>query len=303
MNKNFGILISLLIVLAVIIVGYSTKTNDKVVDTTIVSDYKNATYHIQGKSVTLKNGLAEEEAAPGSATKIVTKFFGNEVKHDFDKDGREDVAFLLTQDMGGSGTFYYVVIALNKENGYVGSDAAFLGDRIAPQTTEMGKGDIVVVNYADRAPGESFATQPSVGKSMNLLLDVNTLQIGEVAKDFEGEAGAKMMKLDMKPWGWITTKYTNGKEMKPRDTKRFTLTFKSDGTFSAQTDCNSIGGKYVISGQSIVLSQMMSTEMYCEGSQESEYSKMLGDVEKYSFTSRGELVFKLKQNLGESIYR
>lgn len=303
MNKNFGILISSLIVLAMVIVGYSMKDNSKIVDTTIASDYKNTTYHIQGKSVTLKNGVTEEETAPGSATKIVTKFFGNEVKHDFDKDGREDVAFLLTQDMGGSGTFYYVVIALNKEAGYVGSDAVFLGDRIAPQTTEMGKGDTVIVNYADRAQGESFATPPSVGKSIYLLLDVNTLQIGEVAKDFEGEADAKMMKLDIKPWGWITTKYTNGKEMKPRDTKRFTLTFKSDGTFSAQTDCNSIGGKYTTKGQNIVLGQMMTTMMYCDGSQESEYSKMLGDIESYSFTSRGELVFTLKQGSGESIYR
>ena len=96
------------------------------------------------------------EAAPGSASKILTRYFGNEIRHDLNGDGREDVVFLLTQETGGSGVFYYAVAALDTEQGYVGSEGLLLGDRIAPQTTEIGTGNIVIVTYADRAPGKAL---------------------------------------------------------------------------------------------------------------------------------------------------
>src|SRR3989344_9341703 len=78
--------------------------------------YKDATYIIDGKSVTLKNGLSEVEI-PDSSAKTTTSYFGNEVKKDLDGDGKEDVVFLLTQQTGGRGTFFFVVAALNTENG------------------------------------------------------------------------------------------------------------------------------------------------------------------------------------------
>ncbi|MDD5547316.1 MAG: hypothetical protein PHN74_00190 [Candidatus Pacebacteria bacterium] len=160
-------------------------------------DFKNITYIIDGKSVALINGLSETEATPGSSSKTVTRYFGNQVKHDFNDDGREDVAFLLTQETGGSGVFFYVVAALNTPTGYVGSHAFFLGDRIAPQTTAIDEGltsrgtnrkNVIVVNYAVRLPGEPFTTRPSLGKSVWLKLDPATMQFGEVAQNFEGES-------------------------------------------------------------------------------------------------------------------
>lgn len=157
-----------------------------------VSDFKNAAYLIEGERVQLKDGIAESEVAPGSASKIVTRYFGNELKTDLNGDGREDVAFLLTQERGGSGTFFYAVAALNTEDGYKGSDGYFLGDRIAPQSTVISpnprqKG-VVVVNYADRKQGEPMTARPSVGKSAYLKLNVDTMQWGIVVPDFEGES-------------------------------------------------------------------------------------------------------------------
>ena len=69
-------------------------------------------------------------------------------------------------------------MALNKSSGYIGSQGFLLGDRIAPQTTEMGTGNIIVVNYADRKPNDGFSIAPSVGKSVWLLLDLKTMQLG-----------------------------------------------------------------------------------------------------------------------------
>jgi hypothetical protein len=170
-----------------------TSTRTSPVENVEPKSLKDATYILDSKLVTLANGIAEVEAAPGSASKIVTRYFGNELTRDLDGDGRDDTVFILTQQTGGSGVFYYVVAALNTEQGYVGSHGLLLGDRIAPQTTEMGKGSIVIINYADRKSGESFATQPSVGKSIWLLLDPKTMQFGEVVQNFEGERDAFSM--------------------------------------------------------------------------------------------------------------
>lgn len=264
---------------------------------------KNATYMIDGKEVTLVNGVSETEAAPGSASKIITTYFGNDVTHDFNADGRPDTAFILTQTTGGSGTFYYVVAALNTPEGYKGSDAVLLGDRIAPQTTEMGKGNIIIVNYADRKFGEDFSVSPSVGKSIWLLLDPTTMQFGQVEPNFEGEADPSVMRLDMKTWEWVTTTLNDDTTFVPGAGKRFTLTFNAGGRFSATTDCNGIGGEYVADNEHITFSNMVSTLMYCEGSQEGEFAKQLGQVETYHFTSDGKLILDIKFDSGAMIFR
>lgn len=160
--------------------------------TTLVVDYKNIEYTINGEKVKLIDGLAEREVVPGSASKIVTRYFGNDFYTDLNNDGREDVVFLLTQETGGSGTMFYAVSALNTEQGYVGGDGYLLGDRIAPQNIGLSPNprhkNVVVVNYAVRGDGEPMTTQPSVGKSTYLKLDTASMQWGIVEPDFEGES-------------------------------------------------------------------------------------------------------------------
>jgi heat shock protein HslJ len=265
-------------------------------------NHKDATYVIDGRPVSLVNGMAETEAAPGSATKVVTKYFGNEVRKDLDADGREDIVFLLTQETGGSGTFFYVVAALNTENGYVGSQALLLGDRIAPQTTEAGDGKMVIVNYAERKQGEPMTAQPSVGKSLQLLLDPELMQFGEVVRDFEGEADPARMSLDMKKWEWVRAEYNDGRVISPKQPGKFTITFKTDGDFSVTTDCNTMGGGVKTMGEAINFDSIVSTKMYCEGSQEGEFAQMLVDSTSYHFTSKGELILDLKMDSGSVIF-
>lgn len=130
-------------------------------------DPKNITYTIDGQPVTLVNGQAETAAAPGSASQTTTRYFGNEATGDLNNDGVPDVAFILTQNSGGSGTFYYVAVALKTSDGYQGTNAILLGDRIAPQSTQI-ENEKVIVNYADRAAGEPMTTAPSIGVSKYL---------------------------------------------------------------------------------------------------------------------------------------
>jgi hypothetical protein len=183
-----------IVLLVLIIVGFSIynrpAVNNQEIKNKGAATLKDATYLIEGKPVTLVNGLSEIEIMPSVASKIITRYFGNEAKGDFNGDGREDVAFILTQEPGGSAVFYYVVVALNTPAGYVGSDGVLLGDRIAPQTIGIDNGvtatgtnrqNVIVVNYATRLPNEPFTAKPSVGKSLWLKLDPATMRLGEVA--------------------------------------------------------------------------------------------------------------------------
>jgi hypothetical protein len=132
-------------------------------------DGKNATFTIDGNSVTLVNGVSEVPAAPGSASEIITRYFGNDASGDLNGDGLPDTAFLVTQDGGGSGLFYYVVVALKTADGYKTTNAFFIGDRIAPQSTYIpANSQELQVNYAERKPGEPMTAQPSVGVTLTL---------------------------------------------------------------------------------------------------------------------------------------
>ena len=106
--------------------------------------------------------------------KITTMIFGQPVNGDLDGDGTADAAVIIVQNLGGSGTFYYVAAAINTGNGAEGTNALLLGDRVAPQNIEILNGEIIA-NYADRNPGESFAVPPSRGVSKYLILNGSTL--------------------------------------------------------------------------------------------------------------------------------
>lgn len=302
MNK---VLVSVVVIAAILIGGfyafnnyiYQEKQNDDG-----VSSYMNGTYKISGETVKLTDGLYEAEITPGSVSKYQVRYFGNEARGDLNGDGIEDVTFLVTQNTGGTGTFYHVVAAVATSSGYVGTDSVLLGDRISPQTTEIRDGKLIV-NYADRKPGEAFTAQPSVGKSIVLLLDRQSMQFGEVAQNFEGEADPSAMSLGMKKWTWINATSGDGTKLVPKQAGKFTLSFTNDGRFSATTDCNQMGGIYTVDGKTITFDSMYSTKMYCEGSQEGDFAALLGKANSYSFTSKGELVIGLKSDSGSMIFK
>ena len=138
------------------------------------SDYKTATYYFRGRPTVL-----------GSQG---TKYFGNEARGDINGDRTEDVSFLVTEEPGGSGTFFYLVGALKQRDGtYKGSQAMLLGDRIAPQNTSF-KNGLVIVNYADRAATDPMVTRPYIGKSLYAKYSSVTNDFGEVVQNFQGES-------------------------------------------------------------------------------------------------------------------
>lgn len=184
-------IIAVPIFLGAVLLGLYSWHHPEFRNTTVSDDPRNSSYIIEGQTVTLVNGIARSPVAPGSATEVVTRYFGNELATDLDGDGDTDYAFILTQERGGSGTFYYAVAAVKTQLGYLGTDGYLLGDRIAPQSTNLSTNVrhkyVIAFNYADRAPGEPMTAQPSIGKSVYLKLDIAANRWGIVDVNFSGE--------------------------------------------------------------------------------------------------------------------
>jgi hypothetical protein len=173
MNKT---ILYIVVAIAIVVVGFFMFNNyiyQQEQGDGLTTDYLDATYAISGVPLYLNEGGVD--------------YFGNEVEADLDGDGDMDKAFIIRQVSEGSGTFYYLAGAINEGGKYHGTNAMFIGDRIAPQTTEFKDGQ-VIVNYADRAPTEPFTTPPSIGKSLHAKYSAATNDFGEVVQNFEGES-------------------------------------------------------------------------------------------------------------------
>lgn len=147
------------------------------VEISLEESLKNGTYFIDNQPITLVNGVSETELAPESTAKQVTSFFGNQVEVDLNADGLLDAAFLLQQSNGGSGVFYYVVAAIKTPDGYSGTNAVFIGDRIAPQSTNIDPNNPsqFIVNYADRNADEPMSSTPTIAVSKTFKYENGSL--------------------------------------------------------------------------------------------------------------------------------
>ena len=132
-------------------------------------DPKNASFSLDGRTVMLRNGLFSVPAAPGSASSITTRYLGKVAYGDLTQDGKEDVAYFVTRDGPGSGRFYYVVAAINGQNGYKATNAFLVGDRIVPQSLRINSNELQA-NFVGREKGEPMTTPPS--RRSALLLKV-----------------------------------------------------------------------------------------------------------------------------------
>lgn len=129
-------------------------------------------------------------------------------------------------------------------------------------------------------------------------------QATQQATTTEPELTPATTTLLTKIWTWESTLINDGREIKPRQAGKFTLTFRDDGTFGASTDCNSMGGTYSLGATgTIAFSDIAQTLMACENSQEAVFSGFLTNTSGYHFTSRGELVLDLKFDSGSVVFR
>ena len=152
----------------------------------VVSDRKSSpeisdlTITIDTQEFAMSDGVAVIPPSQGSETANTLRLIGAPVMGDSDVgdsdvgdsdgDGNPDAALLVQHDPGGSGTFYYAVVAINDGGSYRASNALLLGDRIEPRAVEFADGRFVYT-YAERKPGDSMSERGTVEKSVTVTVD------------------------------------------------------------------------------------------------------------------------------------
>ena len=93
-------------------------------------------------------------------------------------------------------------------------------------------------------------------------------------------------------WQWRETRYPDRETFVPVSPEAFVLTFKDNGRVYVLTDCNSMAGQYEIKDdRGLIFSEMASTLMYCEGSQEDDFREMISGVYRYEIMDGVLLLF------------
>lgn len=145
-----------------------TETPNTNQSTGVRPDPSNATFTLDGDSVTLNKGKGESEVAPGSAMTEETLLLDKFAYGDINADGKEDTLLLLARYGAGSGTFIYLAGFVSGPVTYHGTEAVFIGDRITPQSISLNK-DTVTVKYLDRKSDEPLAAEPTVVTSKQFV--------------------------------------------------------------------------------------------------------------------------------------
>lgn len=138
-------------------------------------DPANGTYLFNDGPITLSNGRAEMEIAPNSAFAEEILITEHIAYGDLNNDSKEDSVAILIQSGGGSGVFVYLASLVSGLVRYKGTNALFLGDRIAPSNIIVEHG-VITVSYLDREPNEPFAAEPTVLTTKQFIYQGGELQ-------------------------------------------------------------------------------------------------------------------------------
>ncbi len=103
-------------------------------------------------------------------------------------------------------------------------------------------------------------------------------------------------------WSWVKTTLSTGATVQAPAGNKFVLTLKSDKTVQSTTDCNSLGGNYVLDGEVLSFGPFVQTMMYCEGSKEADYSRQLSLTSSYVIAG-DELKLNLYKDYGTMIFK
>ena len=104
-----------------------------------------------------------------------------------------------------------------------------------------------------------------------------------------------------KIWMWQETILDGEISMQPTDQNAFTLTFQPDGKLNLTTDCNGGMGSYELDAHSIAITEIATTKMHCENSQEQVFLQHISEVDAYTI-DQGELYLLLPMDSGTMIF-
>lgn len=154
----------------------------------------------------------------------------------------------------------------------LGTDAVTLESAISASGARYANADESVVFWEHQSEGMILVNDEEIFRGA--LVDENAT--AETVVDENLTAGT---------WTWKNTTDATGVVTTPKNTTAFTLTFNNDGRANGTTDCNGFSGSYTLGEMGgLTFSPLASTMMYCEGSEETVFTKSVSDVKSYSLT-------------------
>lgn len=191
-------------------------------------------------------------------------------------------------------------------------DALFVDHRVTFTNTKLGT---MTLEQAISADGARYATTDESIVFWNKGDSVSIIQNGKTV--FSGTEGAPVVKGKLPAgsaapgdpkqlvgiWMWQKTVMSDGSVITPKKSGVFALTLTADGKASGKTDCNGFGGEYTVGSDGILsFGPFMSTQMYCQGSQETDFSGPLAKANKYSFDAKGNLTIGVDGGAGSVVF-
>jgi hypothetical protein len=171
-------------------------TEEALANATYLSDYS-ATGEI-----TLVDGKAEEEIAPGSASKLVVTLVEPTAYGDLDGDGVDDAAVLLASDSGGSGAFIDLHAVLNENGEPVDAASTFLGDRVQVNSLVIEDG-LILIEMVTQGPNDPMCCPTQQEMRTYQLVGGELVEISDEALSLE-TLGNLTYKVDAAPDGEAT---------------------------------------------------------------------------------------------------
>lgn len=108
--------------------------------------------------------------------------------------------------------------------------------------------------------------------------------------------------LQSNTWIWKSTEI-DGVTITPKKADAFTITFNKDNTISGSTDCNGFGGEVMLGDNgALSFGPFMGTLMFCEGSQEVEFTQTIANANRYIFNNNGELILLIGNSNGRVVF-
>lgn len=149
------------------------------------------------------------------------------------------------------------------------------------------KGDEITL-YSNEEPVFSGISEAAINVS-EIVPDLEVSETPHVSPILENDKSDNDL---TGTWMWLETRHSDGKVVTPNKEGVFSIAIDASGKrIVGTTDCNGFFGQFTLNGNnSITVGPLASTLMYCDGSQEGEFSKAVSDATSYSFTSESRLV-------------
>lgn len=102
-------------------------------------------------------------------------------------------------------------------------------------------------------------------------------------------------------WNWKYTDLNNGTKRTAPQGDLYVLSLASTSAYRSTTDCNALSGTFVVDVEVLSFGPAVSTKMFCEGSEETEYARELGLTNSYTLVGN-ELHFNLNRDYGVMVF-